>query len=168
MSFLLDGADMETRNNVSPAGASGLMLGVDAIQEFRVSTSSFSAEFGRNSGGVVSAVTKSGTNGFHGTAFEFLRNSDLDARNFLIGGSPAFKRNQFGGTLGGPILKDKSFFFGSYEGLRQRLGITSLDSVPTAEGRQGILPNGTTQVSPIVKPYLELYPLPTDRIWEGG
>ena len=83
MGFLLDGADMMTRNNTTPAGASGIMLGVDAIQEFRVSTSSASAEFGRNSGGVVSAITKSGTNEFHGTVFEFLRNSALDARNFF-------------------------------------------------------------------------------------
>ena len=114
MSFLVDGADLMGKDNTTPSGVSGIMMGVDTIQEFRVSTSSFSAEFGRNSGGVISAITKSGTNQFHGTAFEFLRNNDLDARNFFDVGSgqPAFRRNQFGGTIGGPVKKDKTFFFG--------------------------------------------------------
>lgn len=169
MGFLLDGADMMTRNNTDPSGASGIMLGVDAIQEFRVSTSSTSAEFGRNSGGVVSAVTKSGTNNLHGTAFEFLRNNALDARNFFDKGSPPhFQRNQFGGTLGGPIRKDKTFIFGSYEGLRQLLGLSNVDSVPNVNGHQGILPSGTVQIAPGVKPYLDLYPLPNGPDLGGG
>ncbi len=169
MGFLLDGADLMTRNNTTPSGASGIMLGVDAIQEFRVSTSSTDAQFGRNSGGVVSAVTKSGTNGFHGTAFEFLRNSRLDARRFFdVGVPPAFKRNQFGGTLGGRIRRDRTFFFVSYEGLRQSLGSTSSDSVPNADARMGKLPTSTVQVVPAVKPYLDLYPLPNGPEQGGG
>ncbi|HWP85591.1 MAG TPA: TonB-dependent receptor [Terriglobia bacterium] len=168
MSFLLDGADMMGKDNTNPAGASGVLLGVDTVQEFRVSTSGFSAEYGRNSGGVVSAVTKSGTNNFHGTLFHFLRNDNLDAPNYFDGDEqPEFKRNQFGGTLGGPILQNRTFFFGSYEGLRERLGVTNSDLVPTAEARTGIIRNYQTgavaqqvTVANSIKPYLDLYPLP--------
>ena len=167
MSFLLDGADMIGKDNTNPAGASGILMGVDTIQEFRVSTSAFSAEFGRNAGGVISAVTKSGTNDFHGTAFEFLRNDNLDARNFFdIPDKPEFKRNQFGGTVGGPIVRNKTFFFGSYEGLRERLGRTFVASVPTAAARQdgGVVP----KIADSVKPYLALYPLPNGPDLGGG
>jgi hypothetical protein len=168
MSFLLDGADMMGKDNTNPAGASGVMLGVDTIQEFRVSTSGFSAEYGRNSGGVVSAVTKSGTNNFHGTLFHFLRNDNLDSPNYFDGDEqPEFKRNQFGGTLGGPIIPNRTFFFGSFEGLRERLGVTNNDLVPTAEARNGVIRNYATgavvqqvTVANAIRPYLDLYPLP--------
>ena len=169
MSFLLDGADMMGKDNTNPAGASGILMGVDTIQEFRVSTSAFSAEFGRNAGGVISAVTKSGTNDFHGTAFEFLRNDNLDARNFFdIPDKPEFKRNQFGATVGGPVVRNKTFFFGSYEGLRERLGSTFADSVPNADARNGVLPGSTVTVAGTVKPYLNLYPLPNGPDLGGG
>ena len=169
MSFLLDGADMMGKDNTNPAGASGVMLGVDTIQEFRVSTSAFSAEFGRNLGGVVSAVTKSGTNDFHGTVYAFHRNDNLDARNFFdIPRKPEFKRNQLGFTFGGPVARNRTFFFGSYEGLRERLGITRADSVPNAEARQGRLPNRTVQVGANMRPYLDIYPLPNGPDLGGG
>src|SRR6202043_2289773 len=101
-------------------------LGVDAIQEFSVLTSNYSAEYGRTSGGVVNAVTRSGSNQFHGGAYEFLRNSALDARNFFDGSTiPPFKRNQFGASAGGPIQKDETFIFGDYEGIRQSKGVTA-------------------------------------------
>jgi hypothetical protein len=172
MSFLLDGADMMGKDGTTPAGASGILMGVDTIQEFRVSTSTFGAEYGRNSGGVVSAVTKSGTNEFHGTAFEFLRNDNLDAAqwedNAFGRRKPEFKRNQFGFTLGGPLQRNKTFFFGSYEGLRQRQGNTGVGSVPNVAARQGTLPSGSVNVSASVRPYLDLYPLPNGQDLGGG
>lgn len=166
MSFLLDGADMMGKDNTNPAGSSGILLGVDTVQEFRVSTSSFGAEFGRNSGGVVSAVTKSGTNNFHGTVFAFHRNDNVDARKFHDQDKPEFKRNQFGFTAGGPIIGDKLFFFGGYEGLRDRVGRTNLSSVPTVAARQdgGLVP----KIAESVKPYLALYPLPNGPDLGGG
>ena len=112
----------------------------------------------------MSAVTKSGTNSLHGSAFEFLRNDNLDAANFFDNAfgnpKPEFKRNQFGGSLGGPIRREQTFFFTSYEGLRERLGTTEAVRVPSALAREGILPNRTVSVLPRVKPYLALYPVP--------
>ena len=110
-------------------------LGVDAIQEFSVLTSNYSTEYGRTSGGVVNAITRSGTNQFHGSVYEFLRNSALDARNFFDQAViPPFKRNQFGGLAGGPSIKDRTFIFGDYEGIRQGKGITSVSTVPRQAG----------------------------------
>ena len=110
----------------------------DSIEEFRVMTSTFDAEFGRNSGSVVNVVTKSGGNTVHGNLYEFLRNQDLNARNFFEGPSPDFKQNQFGGTIGGPIKRDQSFYFLSYEGRRIHQGIPSATvAVPTEAERQG-------------------------------
>ena len=110
----------------------------DSIEEFRVMTSTFDAEFGRNSGSVVNVVTKSGSNEVHGNLYEFLRNQHLNARNFFEGPRPDFKQNQFGGTLGGPIKRDQSFYFLSYEGRRIHQGIPSATvAVPTAAEQQG-------------------------------
>ncbi len=110
----------------------------DSIEEFRVMTSTFDAEFGRNSGSVVNVVTKSGGNAVHGDLYEFLRNQHLNARNFFEGPTPDFKQNQFGGTLGGPIKRDESFYFLSYEGRRIHQGIPSATvTVPTAAEREG-------------------------------
>ncbi len=164
--WLLDGTNIHNLSNFgTPASSAGVMLGVDAVREFQVLTSNYSAELGGTSGGVVNMVSKSGTNNLHGTAYEFLRNSALDARNFFDRDKPAFKRNQFGGSLGGPIRKDKAFFFGNYEGLRQRQQITLSPVVPDANVHQGLLPDGRgglqqVQVSPVVRPYLNLWPLP--------
>ena len=96
---------------------------INTVQEFKVDNSTFSAEYGRNSGGIVNIATRSGSNDFHGELFEFLRNEALDARNFFSATKPPFKRNQFGGNLGGRIVRNKAFFFFSYEGLRQRQGL---------------------------------------------
>ena len=111
---------------------------MEGILEFRLLTHNFSAEYGRNAGGVVSAVTRSGTNEFHGSAYEFVRNNIFDARNFFNPGAlPAFRRNQFGAAAGGRIIKDRIFFFANYEGLRQRQGNTVIAAVPDLNARQG-------------------------------
>ena len=161
--FLLDGTNINDAYNKTPGSAAGVVMGVETLREFRVMTNSFSAEFGKAPGAVINAVTKSGTNELHGTVFEFHRNSAVDARNFFDRGAdpPSFKRNQFGFVLGGPIVKDQTFFFGSYEGLRERLGLTYTKSVPDLEARQGILPGETIAVDPEIQPFLDLYPLPT-------
>ena len=166
----MDGTNINDQGNGTPGGASGLNLGVDTILEFKIFTSSFKAEYGHSDGSVVSAVTRSGTNAFHGTAFEYIRNSALDARNFFDAGSspPSFRRNQFGGVLGGPVKKDKTFFFGGYEGLRQGLGTTLIADVPTALARQGILPTGKVPINPISTPYVNLWPLPNGRDFSNG
>jgi carboxypeptidase family protein len=172
--FLLDGT--VTNDSASGRGsASGQALGVEGILEFRLLTHSFSAEYGRNAGAVVSAVTRSGTNDFHGSVYEFVRNNIFDARNFFnVGDLPAFRRNQFGAAVGGRIIKDRLFFFANYEGLRQRQGNTIIASVPDSNARQGLVPNPTTgqlqqvPLNPAVVPYLALYPLPNGRNFGDG
>ena len=140
--YRLDGISLNDYANGAPGSVLGGNLGVDAIQEFSVLTSNYSAEYGKTSGGVVNAVTRSGTNGFHGSVYEFLRNSALDARNFFDGATvPPFKRNQFGGAIGGPIIKNRTFFFVDYEGIRQAKGITAVTTVPSVDARNGILAN---------------------------
>ncbi|HEV2381446.1 MAG TPA: carboxypeptidase regulatory-like domain-containing protein [Terriglobia bacterium] len=131
--FLIDGA--ENYNSVN--GGFVLRPPPDAIAEFRILTNTASAEFGHNSGSNTSIVTRSGSNRFHGDVYEFLRNDALDARNFFSQKTEPLKQNQFGGTLGGPIRRDKTFFFGYYEGFRNRQGETLLTTVPTAAERQG-------------------------------
>jgi len=138
--YRLDGVSLNDYSNGAPGSVLGGSLGVDAIQEFSVLTSNYSAEYGKTSGGVVNAITRSGTNRFHGSVYEFLRNSALDARNFFDGDKiPPFKRNQFGGAIGGPILKNRTFFFADYEGIRQSKGITSFTTVPSQAARNGQL-----------------------------
>src|SRR5712672_2927025 len=135
--YRLDGISLNDYGNGSPGSVLGGNLGVDAIQEFSVLTSNYSAEYGKTSGGVVNAITRSGTNAFHGSVYEFLRNSALDARNFFDGSkAPPFKRNQFGGAVGGPIYKNRTFFFADYEGILQSKGITALTLVPSLDARQ--------------------------------
>ncbi len=134
--FLVDGVD----NNNYFAGEAAQLPSVDSIQEFEVQTNTFAAEYGRNSGSVVNLVTKSGTNQLHGSAYEFFRNDVLDARNFFNKErfpKSGLRLNQFGGTLGGPILKNKTFFFLNYEGFRRRAGITRITNVPTLDERAG-------------------------------
>ena len=180
--FLLDGvANSELEGNtlqVKPA--------IDALAEFKIQTNLFSAEYGRNSGSVVNAVIKSGTNSFHGALWEFLRNDKLDAKDFFASSVPPLKRNQFGGDIGGPILKDRSFFFFSYEGFRERRGMTQATTVPNDAHRAGLFSaqiknpvnSGCTAggnvpgtdfigstipdvcISPVAKAILKLYPEP--------
>jgi len=168
--YVLDGISVNDYSNQAPGSILGGNLGADAVGEFTVLTSNYGAEYGRTSGGVVSAATRGGTNKFHGSLYEFLRDSALDARNYFDGATiPPFLRNQFGASAGGPLRKDRTFIFGDYEGLRQTLGLSNLDQVPSANARQGILcdpasPNcsNTIQVAvdPKVVPYLRFFPLP--------
>jgi Carboxypeptidase regulatory-like domain/TonB-dependent Receptor Plug Domain/TonB dependent receptor len=138
--YRLDGVSLNDYANGAPGSVLGGSLGVDAIQEFSVITSNYSAEYGKTSGGVVNAITRSGTNQIHGSAYEFIRNSKLDAKNYFdVGSIPPFKRNQFGGTIGGPIQKDGTFFFADYEGIRQGLGITTVATVPSDMARTGAM-----------------------------
>lgn len=172
VSFLLDGSDINDANNNTPGSAAGVMLGIDTLEEFRVNTNSYSAAYGRSAGGIISAVTKSGTNRLHGSLFEFARNSTFDAKNFFDSSAapiPPFRRNQFGVEVDGPVISNKTFFLGGYEGLRQRLGITSRSVVPDADARSGIFPGGSrVVVNPAVPAYLDLVPLPNDRNFGDG
>ena len=160
--FLLDGTFLWDWHHRTPAGPSGALLGLETVKEFQVLTNSVPAQYGRLLGGVFNSVSKSGTNDVHGDIYEFLRNSALDARNFFDGAKPAFRRNQFGATLGGPIKKDKAFFFVAYEGMRQASGITRITNVPDLATRT------RSTVSPKVAPYLSLYPLPNGQTFVGG
>ena len=167
--YRLDGISINDYANGGPGSVLGGNLGVDAIQEFSVLTSNYSAEYGKTSGGVVNAITRSGTNQFHGSAYEFLRNSALDARNFFDGAKvPPFKRNQFGGALGGPIRKDKTFIFGDYESVRQSLGLTRVNTVLSPAARAGNLAAGSVTVDPLVQKYLAMEPLPNAGLRGNG
>ncbi len=146
--YYLDGTETSDAFGNSPGGLGGGYLGVDALREFQVLTSSYSAEYGQGGGAIFNAVTKSGTNELHGTAFEFLRNNVLDARNFFNAEKLPFQRNQFGGSLGGPLRKDSTFLFGSYEGLRRREGTSTLFTVPSPDARQGLLVNTANPSGP--------------------
>jgi hypothetical protein len=142
--FLINGVEWvggnATGQFITPSGASSQLLGVEAVREYNVLEHTYGAEYGKRSGGQVSVVTSSGTNQWHGDAFEYLRNSALDARNFFEVQKGPFKRNQFGGAIGGPLKKDKMFIFGNYEGFRQRLAQSSRAIVPDAQARLGFLP----------------------------
>ena len=174
--FLLNGIEYTGASliNVTPGGTSGQLLGVDAVREFNVATDTYGAAFGKRDGAQVSIVTSSGTNKLHGTAFEFIRNSALDARNYFdVGSIPEFQRNQFGGSLGGPIRHDKLFLFGNYEGFRQNWGLSVVTLVPDAQARLGYLPNsaGVEQyvgVNAAVQPLFALWPVANGPELGGG
>jgi hypothetical protein len=149
-SYLLDGID--NRNRIMGFDKSSVQIVqpvIDAIQEFKVQTSTFSAEFGQAAGGVVNVTMKSGTNSLHGSLFEFLRNSDLDAMPYFqpAGGKPLFVQNQFGATFGGKIIKDRTFFFGSWQSSREVNAAPEIASVPTTVTQQGIFPGKITDPS---------------------
>jgi hypothetical protein len=141
--YLLDGVNINDYANAGPGSVLGGNLGTDAVAEFSVLTTNYSTEYGRTSGGVITATTKSGTNQFHGTAYEFLRNDALDAASFIDNAKgnpkPPLRRNQYGGSAGGPIQKDKTFIFGDYEGVKQTLGTTTVSNVLSQDARNGIL-----------------------------
>jgi hypothetical protein len=181
--FTLDGAIMQNGSGATTGSESGTTLGVDGIREYKIVTSAFSAEYGLTMGSQMIIVSKGGSNNWHGDAFEYLRNSALDARNFFdssatSGGKrlPEFQRNNYGGSFGGPIKKDKTFFYAVYEGLRQNLGVTVLDNVLPTACHQLLNPGGnTTLANPtacastltsstiipkVVQPFIDLYPLP--------
>ena len=153
--FLLNGVEYTgaAENNMQPGGTSGMLLGVDAVREFNVQRDSYGAEFGKRPGGQVIIVTQSGSNQWHGAAFEFLRNNALDAPNFFDQGSaPPFQRNQFGVSAGGPLRANNTFLFANYEGFRQHLHQTSAAFVPDAASRAAAVPG--------VQPLLNLWPTP--------
>ena len=167
--FLLNGIEYTGSSQlaISPGGVSGDLLGIDAIREFNVLTDTYGAEYGKRAGAQISVVTQSGTNQLHGSLYEFLRNSDLDARNFFDQASvPPFRRNQFGGVLGGPLKRNKWFLFSNYEGFRQSLAESNVSVVPDAEARQGQLPNAAgvyttvAKLNPAMLQYTQLWPEP--------
>jgi hypothetical protein len=177
--YRLDGVSLNDYANGAPGSVLGGNLGVDAIEEFSVITSNYEADYGKTSGGVVNAITRSGTNQIHGSAYEFLRNSKLDAKNYFdVGNIPPFKRNQFGGTLGGPIVKNHTFFFVDFEGIRQSKGITTVATVPSAAARSGTLcsspdPGSTctptpVTVDPAAQAYFTFYHLPNNGAVAGS
>jgi hypothetical protein len=168
--FLMNGIELTGTSQLAdtPGSVSGYMLGIDAIREFNLLTDTYGAEYGKRAGGQVAVVTQSGSNMLHGSIYEFLRNSALDAPGiFDRGVVPPFRRNQFGGALGGPLKKDRFFLFGNYEGYRQSLALSSVSVVPDQQARQGFLPNPTTGVyapvsklNPAMLPYMALWPQP--------
>ena len=150
---------------ITPGGASGYMLGVEAVREFNVLTDTYNAEYGKRDGAQVTVVTQSGTNQLHGSLYEFFRNSDLDAKNYFAQNFiPPFHQNQFGAALGGPLKKDKFFLFGNYEGFRQALTQSNVSVVPDAQVRQGLFPNSAgvytavSKLNPAMLPYFSYWP----------
>lgn len=174
VTYLIDGSDVSDPFGLIPTlgGVSGAALGVEAIKEFRIITNDYTAAYGRHAGGVVEAITRSGTNDLHGGAFDFLRNSAVDAKNFFDDPTrriPEFRRNQFGFNLGGPIVRDRTFIFGDYEGLRELLGVTQTFASPDSGARSGNLGrNGMVTVDPRIRPFLALYPLPNGLDFGDG
>lgn len=188
--YRLDGVSINDYANGGPGSVTGFTLGVDAVQEFSVITSNAPAQYGRMSGGVINSITRQGTDQFHGSVFDFVRNSEFDARSYFdpASGEPSFRRNQFGATLGGPIIKEKTFFFFNFEAVRQAQGVSMQSVVLSPNARNGVVTcsqpatgtqsktcltsiggtqappgsSGLTQlaVSPSVVPYLALYPTP--------
>ncbi|MGB6874993.1 MAG: carboxypeptidase-like regulatory domain-containing protein [Candidatus Acidiferrales bacterium] len=152
--FLLNGVEFTSASEIdnTPGGVSGQLLGVDSVREFVVVQNNYGAEYGKRPGAQVNIVTASGGNEVHGSVYEFLRNSDMDARNFFdFGNIPEFQRNNFGAALGGPLHKDKSFLFGNYEGFRQNLGLSNLSLVPDNTSRASAVAS--------VQPLLALWPV---------
>src|SRR5437867_4469509 len=142
--FMINGVDWiggnATHQYITPSGASSQLLGVEAVREYNVLEHRYGAEYGKRAGGQVSIVTSSGTNQWHGDLFEYLRRDALDAKNYFEDKKGPFKRNQFGGTIGGPLKKDKMFVFGNYEGFQQRLAQSTRAIYPDMQSRQGLLP----------------------------
>ena len=141
--YLLDGTLLNDFTNGPAGSAAGTTLGIESIQEFRVESNAYPAEFGRNFGGQMNVITKSGTNTLRGSAYEFHRNDALDAANYFdVAGKPDFTRNQFGGAVGGPLMRDRLFYFVGYEALRENLGKTISSFVPDDNARLGCCPMG--------------------------
>lgn len=194
-SYRLDGVNINDYANGGPGSVSSVTLGVDAVQEFSVITADAPAQYGRMSGGVINSITRQGTSQYHGSVYDFVRNSAFDARSYFdpLSGEPSFRRNQFGATFGGPILKKSTFFFFNYEGFRQAQGVSIQSTVLSPDARNGIVtctqaaagatqnksclstPGGTIApagtagfqqlaISPAALPYLSFYPLPNGTI----
>ena len=174
---LIDGMDAtDPVFGYSPAGASGFFLGLNELAEVRVLTQTFNAEYGGHGGAVINMVTKSGSNQFHGSLWELYRGASLDARNYFDLGSnpiPQFVRNQFGAGMGGPLKRDRTFFFVNYEGFREVQASTAIATVPDALAHQGLLPSAANPsactnatpggcvaipINPLIQPFLNLMP----------
>ncbi len=176
--FLLNGIEYtgESQLAVTPGSVSGYLLGIDAVREFNLLSDAYSAEYGKRAGGQVVVVTQSGTNAVHGSVFEFLRNSALDEPGIFDRGGvvPPFRRNQFGGALGGPLKKDRLFLFGNYEGFRESLAVSSVSVVPDERARMGFLPNSSgvyTEVPGLNRamlPFATLWPAPNGENLGSG
>ena len=173
--FLMDGTNIMNTENQVPRSAAGVQLGSEAVLQVQVFSANYGADYGRGSGGVLNSITRSGSNEFHGTLFEYFRNSKLDARDFFDPFEPPpFKRNQFGFLLAGPIRKEKTFFMGSFEAMRDRLSTTDTSQFPDKESRAGIITdrNGNMiriiPVNTAVKRYLDLFPIPNSERLGGG
>lgn len=162
VAFTLDGTDVNDAYNNTPGGATGVILGVDAISQFRVLVNGYGAEYGRTGGGVIEEITRGGASKLHGSAFEFVRNSAMDAKNYFDRAAlpiPHFSRNQFGGSVGGPVRK-RLFYFGNYEGVRQSLGVTTTAIVPNATSRAAAVAN--------VVPFLAIIPAANSTVFTDG
>jgi hypothetical protein len=177
--YRVDGININDYSNGAPGSTLGASLGVDAVQEFSVVTTNYTAEYGRTSGAVINAITKSGSNQFHGSGYFFDRDKVLDARNFFDPSTiPPFRRTQFGGSAGGPIVKEKTFIFGDYEAVRQSQSLSFSDIIPTAAARAGNLCSApstptactphTVTVDPLVAPYLALWPSNLTAVTTGN
>jgi hypothetical protein len=165
--YIVDGISINDYANAAPGSVLGVDLGSEAVEGVSVVTSNYPAAYGRSSGGIINASTGSGSGPFHGSVYEFLRNSALDTRNYFDSVKPPFRRNQFGATAGGTI-QERTSLFGNYEGLRQSLGTTHVDTVLSPAARQGQILTGTFAVDPAVVPYLAVYPLPNGSILPPG
>jgi hypothetical protein len=175
--YLLDGTLQNDFTNGPAGSAASTALGLETVHEFRVVSNAYSAQYGRNYGGQINVVSKSGSNDTHGTLYYFHRNDNLDARNYFDRGEskPEFKRNQFGATAGGALQKDRWFYFLGYEGLRENLGRSLTTVVPDLPAREGFLPDPQNPVElivvgidPVISPYLNEYPLPNGTDLGGG
>ncbi len=174
--FRYDGIQVNDATGLPPISAAGRLLGLESTEELSVVTSPFSAEYGRAAAGFITAISKSGGNDWHGGLFEYLRNDALDAKNYFDSATqriPSFKRNQFGGMISGPLIRNRLFFLVNPEGVRQAQSVTTSVPTLTAAARQGFLPFpgvGTIQVpiSPAIAPFLAIYPLPNGRNYGDG
>jgi hypothetical protein len=167
--FRLDGISLNDNSNSTPGSILGTNLGVEAVREFSVVSNSYSAEYGRATGGVINAVTKSGTNEVHGSLFYFHRNSALDARNFFDRGTkPSFRRHQFGAAAGGPIVKNRTFWFANYEELREFLATTSIANTLSENAQSGVLSTGRVSVDPQIARLFPMLPLPNGPLLGAG
>lgn len=170
-SFRMDGIYLNDASASAPASAAGRLLGIEGIEELRLIANPFSVEYGKAAGAVLTAVSRSGTNQFHGSAYHFLRNHAMDARNFFDTPSdpiPVLRRNQFGGVVSGPVVRNRIFFLANFEGVRESSGRTRRALTISANARRGLLPTGNVPVAPAVQPYLNIYPLPNGRDFGDG
>jgi hypothetical protein len=174
--FQIDGIWVNDATKAMPSSAAGSVLGLETVREIHMVSNPYSAQYGRTAGGLFEAVSASGSNQFHGALYEYFRNDALDAKNFFDSPDdpiPPLRRNQFGGVVSGPIVRNRAWFLFNYEALRQRLGRTLRPTVPSLDARQGVLPGPDggierVNVNPAVQPYLDLYPTPTGRDFGDG